>query len=559
MPFLRYQLANDDLQLYELPAGETVIGRYPFSDLVLPVQSVSRQHARVLCGPDGCHVEDLNSQNGTFLNGGRLDQKTRLRDQDQIQIYEVQLTFFEAAPAATSPVRQIPRLRADGGELPTATIVESLDTISMRVEEVGAAAKLHAVLELNRSLGSSLDVDEVMPKILDSLFDVFPQADRGFILLASGPNDELELREIKDRWDERGDVATLGPLSLSMAERVMREGQGLLTRDAFDEDMEASVLDVPIRSVICAPLAGPRGKPLGIVHIYTTNAERPFVSEDLEVLVSVATVAGQALEYARQHQATVQTHLQREVEAQRHAEELERYINELEQFAFVASHDMKTPVRAVVSCCELVQKQYAGQLDDEANELIGHAVSSAVHMESLLNGLLEYANVRRSGRSFEPVDFETVFQTAVSKLRKEIEAAGADVSSESLPTVAADRQQMENLLTHLLDNALKFRGSEPPQIRVTAKERDEHWLFTVHDNGIGVSHQYSDRIFVIFQRLHSQQAYPGVGIGLSICKRIVERHGGRIGVTSRPGNGSTFYFTIPIRTQDGESPGGRTR
>lgn len=225
--------------------------------------------------------------------------------------------------------------------------------------------------------------------------------------------------------------------------------------------------------------------------------------------------------------------------------ELERSNRELEQFAYVASHDLQEPLRMVSSYTQLLEQRYRDKLDDDAREFINYAVDGARRMQRLINDLLEFSRVSTRGRRLEPVDANEVLGTVRANLSAAVEEAGALVTNEELPTVTADPTQLGQLLQNLIGNAIKFHGARSPRVHIAACERAVEWVFTVKDNGIGIDQEYFDRIFVIFQRLHVAADYPGTGIGLAVCKRIVERHGGRIWVESEPGNGAAFFFSIP--------------
>ena len=236
----------------------------------------------------------------------------------------------------------------------------------------------------------------------------------------------------------------------------------------------------------------------------------------------------------------------------RRSEELARSNVELEQFAYVASHDLREPLRMVISFLQLLSRRYSGELGDDADEFISFAVDGATRMEGLIEGLLEYSRVSTQGKSYEAVDFEGVFEKALTNLTVALEEADAEVTHDPLPTLKADDVQLGQLLQNLIGNAVKFRGEDAPRVHIGAEEKDEEWLFSVSDNGIGMDPESRDRVFEIFQRLVAREDYEGTGIGLSVCKKIVERRGGRIWVESALGEGSTFYFTVPVEVPETE-------
>jgi PAS domain S-box-containing protein len=228
--------------------------------------------------------------------------------------------------------------------------------------------------------------------------------------------------------------------------------------------------------------------------------------------------------------------------------DLQRSNSELEEFAYVASHDLQEPLRAVGGCVQVLQRRYGDKLDNRADELISHAVEGASRMQNLINDLLAYSRVGTRGKSFEQVDCNRIVADVLRSLQISIRESGAQVHVEELPTLLADGGQLTQVFQNLLANAIKFRGQETPQIAIDARQMDDDWLFAVRDNGIGIEPQYFERIFVMFQRLHTRTEYSGTGIGLAICKKIVERHGGRIWIESAKDRGTTFYFTLPKRS-----------
>jgi len=231
----------------------------------------------------------------------------------------------------------------------------------------------------------------------------------------------------------------------------------------------------------------------------------------------------------------------------RQTAELARSNAELERFAYIASHDLQEPLRMVASYTQLLARRYRGKLDADADEFIGYAVSGANRMQQLIRDLLEYSRVGTRGGAFAPVACNELVAQVLRDLAAAIEEAGATIEVGDLPTVTADRSQLRQLFQNLVENALKYRSAAPPLVRIAAQREDDLWHFAVSDNGIGLAPEYAERIFVIFQRLHTQAEYPGTGIGLAICQRIVERHGGRIWVESALGAGATFHFTLPTR------------
>jgi signal transduction histidine kinase len=219
---------------------------------------------------------------------------------------------------------------------------------------------------------------------------------------------------------------------------------------------------------------------------------------------------------------------------------------ELEQFAYVASHDLQEPLRMVSSYVQLFEKRYAGQVDAQAKKYIDYAVEGAKRMQALIGGLLEFSRVGRVDEPLGPVDTGAALDQALLNLRAAIEETRAVVTRGPLPTLTGNPGRLAQVFQNLIGNALKFRRSdEAPVVHVSAVPQRREWAFAVSDNGIGIDAQYLERIFVIFQRLHTRAEYPGTGIGLSICKKVIERHGGRIWVESRLGAGATFHFTIP--------------
>ena len=273
-------------------------------------------------------------------------------------------------------------------------------------------------------------------------------------------------------------------------------------------------------SVSISPIKDARGVIIGASNIARDISERKRTE---------AQLASQAEELARQ------------------ADELARSNADLEQFAYVASHDLQEPLRMVAAYTQLLSERYSGKLDENADKFIGYAREGAIRMQVLIQDLLAFSRVGRKEDALSSVDCGAVMDDVRQALAPAIQESGAAIACHGLPSICGDRSQMVQLFQNLVGNAIKFRGNKAPAISVTAERKNGAWWFSVSDNGIGIAPEHAESIFVIFQRVNARNEYPGNGIGLAICKKIVERYGGKIWVESQPGDGSTFRFTIPIR------------
>jgi len=307
-------------------------------------------------------------------------------------------------------------------------------------------------------------------------------------------------------------------------------------RDACALSGFASLAAIPIRY---------RDRTLGVVHL--ADSRRAIAtSEKVEFIESMAPLIGEAIHRfnAEAELRTYREHLEELVA--RRTDELARSNKDLEQFAYAASHDMQEPLRMVSAYLQLLNERYGGQLDDKAHMYIGFAVDGAQRMSALIRDLLAFARVNTRSDEPQAMDAGNAVDAAMKNLGSAIRDGGAEVTKDQLPVVRADITQLTQLFQNLIGNAVKFRSSDrPPRIHVAAEELEKEWVFSVRDNGIGFDQRYHEKLFQIFQRLHGPGQYPGTGIGLAICKRIVERHGGRIWASGEPGQGSVFLFTIP--------------
>ncbi len=311
----------------------------------------------------------------------------------------------------------------------------------------------------------------------------------------------------------------------------------------FSELRDARGLEhPPMRGWLAVPVLGREQEFVGFLQL-SDKYEGDFTEADLLRLTRMAQLMSPSfsLQYANEK-------LHRRNEELTEAKEaLEQSNVELQHFAYVASHDLQTPLRGIAGFAQFLQKDYQGRFDERADDFLVRIVDGAKRMQTLINDLLDYSRVESRSRPFEPVDLNETFEDAVALLRSSIEDTHGEVTRGELPTVVGDRSQISQLLQNLIGNAIKYHGDKPPQVRVSAENKGGRWTIAVRDNGIGIAAKHRESIFEIFRRLHSADKYPGTGIGLAVCRRIVQRHGGNIWFESEPGQGSTFFFTIASR------------
>lgn len=347
--------------------------------------------------------------------------------------------------------------------------------------------------------------------------------------------------------------AGLGEDFLPMIERLKRGELTECAQNALDRP-GVTVTEDPFSSCAECPLSstceGRGAMTLRLEHegniygIMSLSIPREYVTDDEEkaLLEEVA----EDIVFALHSMELEKARRQAENKLKKYSEDLERSNQELEQFAYVASHDLQEPLRMITSYVKLLQLRYKDKLDDDANDFINYAFDGATRMQMLINDLLAFSRVSTRGNPFELTDSGTVLEQTLTGLKMAVEDIGALITHDPLPVVMADASQLAQVLQNLISNAIKFHGDDPLEVHISAERQRDDWVFSVKDNGIGIEPQYFGRIFVIFQRLHGRTEYPGTGIGLAVSKRIVERHGGRIWLESEPGKGSTFYFTIPV-------------
>ena len=369
---------------------------------------------------------------------------------------------------------------------------------------------------------------------------------------------EIALRDSEERFRAIFEQAAVGIAKTALSGQFMRVNPGFcqIVRYAESELLQKNWQAITHPDDIEADTEYVRSLLSG--NIQTFSMEKRLVCKDEAVRWANVTVSAMrdangtpqylicAIEDISQRKL-VQELLQASLDTQtRYAQELTRSNAELEQFSYVASHDLQAPLSTIAGYAQLLEKRCHNQLDAQGNKFIRNIVNSCGRMQALIDDLLEYSRVGRSEKPFDVIDCNLVFEDACANLQLAIRQDRASVTRGDLPRVKGDSFQLLQLFQNLIGNAIKYRSSEAPMVRVSASRQGDSWVFSVQDNGIGIAEQYHPRIFQLFQRLHSQKQYSGTGIGLAICQRIVARHGGRLWVESEPNRGSTFYFSIPI-------------
>ena len=405
------------------------------------------------------------------------------------------------------------------------------------------------LLQTARHLTESLDVKEVLTNIAQGAKEIIGAQGCSLYLLETDGATLTPVVAIDPNY-EKEIMATALTVRDSFTGKAIQARRTLIFNDPQSDGSGKQIPGTPVEmeeKIIVAPLIADENV-LGAMCL--DRMETSFTKEDLSLAETFATYASTALKNAQTHDELHQEVRQRrrmEKKLKQTMTELKRSNDELQQFAYVASHDLQEPLRMVASYVQLLAKRYKGKLDQDADDFIGYAVDGAVRMQGLINDLLAYSRVGTRGRPFESSDLTEIFDQALANLQAAVVETKAQIDHGPLPTLLVDRVQFTQLFQNLIGNALKFHNAKPPRIHVAAEQNKEECILSVSDNGIGIDPEYAERIFMIFQRLHNRSEYKGSGIGLAICKKIVERHGGRIWVESKPDQGATFYFSVPLK------------
>ena len=413
------------------------------------------------------------------------------------------------------------------------------------VSEQRRRARAQEILSsIARIIGSSLDIEDVYQRFGEEVSELIP-FDRIVInLIADEPTHMVDTYQasVVDVPDREHDQAYSIEGTLSQA--VLDSRKCLVFQPGDESEAAASYAGLTgaygmgLRSFLSAPLLH-HGEPIGCLNLHSLK-ENAYSELHRLLAERIAIYIAGAIANAQLHAKVTEQ-----------AEELARSNRELEQFAYVASHDLQEPLRMVSSYVELLGRRYSGQLDERAEKYIHFAVDGATRMQQLINDLLAYSRVGTQGGDLAPTDTAPVVEEALSNLEVALANSNGRVVYPDLPQVTADSTQLVQLFQNLIGNALKFKSEQRPRVEVKAEPDGSYWLFSVRDNGIGFDQKYSDRVFGVFKRLHRNRDIPGTGIGLAICQRIIDRHGGRIWAESKPGRGATFYFTLPAVSEQG--------
>ena len=482
-----------------------------------PAAEVEGKHISLL-DPPGLEADVPNTLD-TIREGRHVDNFETVRRRWDGRLIDVSLTI--------SPVKN-----AYGEIVGASTIARDItERKRAEQEEHRRSQEMATLFSLANILAQTEHFEEKVAHVLETLAQI-SQADS--VSLRVPDENAQGLKAVAAAGPAVQDLPT-GVLSYtdSVSGTAYQHGEPVIVNDYPSQPLASPLgIERGVKSLAALPVKT-GGRTIGLVIIYSRVADF-FTPERIRFLTTVVGGLGTLLENARLHE-----------ELELRAEELARSNDDLEQFAYAASHDLQEPLRMVSSYVQILAEDYKGQLDESADRFIGYAVDGANRMKGLIDDLLAYSRVGTQGAPFESTDFNAILEQVIYDLEGTIEDSGASLSQDRLPTVDADPIQMSQVLQNLIGNALKFGGDGSPNVHISSEERPEEWVLSVRDDGIGIAPHHYERIFKMFQRLHHRSEYEGSGIGLALCHKIVQRHGGRIWVESELGKGSTFYFSIP--------------
>ncbi len=439
-------------------------------------------------------------------------------------------------------------LQTDGREIPVSQTIIAHKSLDGSLEYFSTI--MHDLSNRKQALAALQESYNLLQSVINAASDaIFIKNLEGRYQLINVPGASLFN---KQPWEILGqdDTALFPPES---AVRTQAHDQKILASGKSETFEETALIQGEWRTYLTTKsvyrdhegnILGLVGLAKDITPLKQIQAALRQTNEELERRVQARTAA--LFEANQQLQWEITERKQAERKRKQAIAELARSNQELEQFAYVASHDLREPLRKIKSYTYLLAKRYSGQLDEKADKYMAYITDGAVRMQGLITDLLTYSRVGKGELSLEPTDLEAVLNQTLTDLSRAIDESNAFISVGFLPTVNANPRQIGQLFQNLIANALKFHSEKPPQIQIQAVLHNQFWTISVQDNGIGMEPQNTERIFVIFQRLHTRQEYQGTGIGLAICKKIVERHGGQIWVESELGRGTTFFFTLPV-------------
>jgi signal transduction histidine kinase/HAMP domain-containing protein len=456
--------------------------------------------------------------------------------------------------AISRPIQAIAKAcgKIGAGELHTRVPANHRDELALVANSVNAMAaalerrheRLKTAQAVNEAITATLELPAILEILLRNVETLFPAESIITVQLIDRYGSDLEYIAVRnvDEKEWMDEYGRRRPIASSTLAGLVAES-GYLHIPNVRSDLRVQRKEFLAKLGLISYFGlwlGPRDNRLGILEVYARQ-EYEVRPDELEMLRDLGRQAGVAIHNSQLFQAVKDA----ERALAGNVENLRRSNLDLEQFAFMASHDLQEPLRMLIGFTEMLARNYQDKLDKDAEEIIGYAVESAKRMQALIKDLLAFSRVSKQGKEFAPVDLNVELRRTLLNLNTAIDESFAQVTHDHLPMVMGDHIQLAQLLQNLIANAIKFRGGRRPEIHIGCNHAEDAWLISVKDNGIGINPEHREKIFVIFQRLHNREDYPGTGIGLAICKKIVELHGGKIWVESELGTGSTFSFTVP--------------